>query len=204
MGLQIENETNVSFDFDIEEIAKQAIGITIELENCPYEVAAGLLLTHDESVQELNSQYRGKDKTTDVLSFPMNDRARLKKLFTWQDTSEDSEDENDSEHEEAIGHSEDAEELDLPEDCHLFDSSFDPESGELILGDIVISVDTLINQAREYGHSIKREYAFLIVHSVLHLLGYDHLEEDERLLMEEKQDKILNTMGIIRNDNQSS
>lgn len=75
---------------------------------------------------------------------------------------------------------------------------FDPESGELMLGDIVISKDRLILQAEEYGHSVKREYAFLIAHSMLHLLGYDHMEEDERLIMEQRQREIMEKAGIPR------
>ena len=78
------------------------------------------------------------------------------------------------------------------------DSNFDPETGELILGDIVISKEKVIAQAEEYGHSVKREFAFLIAHSMLHLLGYDHMEEEERLVMEEKQRSILENLGIER------
>lgn len=77
---------------------------------------------------------------------------------------------------------------------------FDPESGELCLGDIVISVDKVLEQAKEYGHSPKREYAFLIAHSMLHLLGYDHMEPDEAAVMEHKQEEILNRLGITRNE----
>ena len=61
--------------------------------------------------------------------------------------------------------------------------AFDPESGEFLLGDIVISKEKVIAQAEEYGHSVKREYAFLIAHSVLHLSGYDHMEEEEKRQM---------------------
>ena len=71
------------------------------------------------------------------------------------------------------------------------DSAFDPESGELVLGDIVISKERVIAQSEEYGHSIRREYAFLIAHSMLHLMGYDHMEEEERAVMEQKQRDIL-------------
>ena len=78
------------------------------------------------------------------------------------------------------------------------DSCFDPDSGELILGNIVISKEKVLSQAEEYGHSVKREYAFLIAHSMLHLLGYDHMEEDERAVMEQKQREILDEMGITR------
>lgn len=74
----------------------------------------------------------------------------------------------------------------------------DPETGAVLLGDIVISVDHLKAQAKEYGHSEKREYAFLIVHSMLHLLGYDHMEEAERLQMEERQKELLNELEIYR------
>lgn len=77
---------------------------------------------------------------------------------------------------------------------------FDPESGELILGDIMISVDKLKEQALNYNHSEKREFAFLVAHSMLHLCGYDHIEKEEAAVMEEKQEEILKTLGITRED----
>lgn len=76
--------------------------------------------------------------------------------------------------------------------------NFDPDTGELLLGDIVISVDKVIEQAEKYNHDVKREYAFLIAHSMLHLFGYDHMDEIERETMELKQDEILNRLGITR------
>ena len=76
--------------------------------------------------------------------------------------------------------------------------NFDPDSGELILGDIVISVDKVMEQAEKYNHEVKREYAFLIAHSMLHLFGYDHMDEVERENMEIRQDEILNRLGITR------
>ncbi len=75
---------------------------------------------------------------------------------------------------------------------------FDPESGELVLGDIMISVDKVYGQAEEYGHSLRREFAFLVAHSMLHLCGYDHMEEDARLRMERRQEEILTGLGITR------
>ncbi len=75
---------------------------------------------------------------------------------------------------------------------------FNPETGELMLGDIVISKDKVLEQADAYGHSPKREYAFLIAHSMLHLFGYDHMEEDERIEMEQKQREILEKINILR------
>ncbi|MCD7738829.1 MAG: rRNA maturation RNase YbeY [Lachnospiraceae bacterium] len=75
---------------------------------------------------------------------------------------------------------------------------FDMDSGLLLLGDIVINVDRVFSQAEEYGHSLKREYAFLIAHSMLHLCGYDHMEPTDAALMEEKQNGVLNALGITR------
>jgi unsaturated chondroitin disaccharide hydrolase len=75
---------------------------------------------------------------------------------------------------------------------------FDPETGELILGDIIISVDKVEEQALAYGHSKKREFAFLIAHSMLHLCGYDHMEPGEASIMEVKQEAALTKLGITR------
>lgn len=75
---------------------------------------------------------------------------------------------------------------------------FDPDTGELVLGDIMISVDKVFEQAKEYGHSVKREFAFLVAHSMLHLCGYDHMEEEERVRMERRQEEILARLGITR------
>lgn len=75
---------------------------------------------------------------------------------------------------------------------------FDSDTGELNLGDIVVSMDKVYEQAQEFGHSPERELAFLIAHSMLHLSGYDHEEEAERLVMEAKQEEILTKLGITR------
>lgn len=79
-----------------------------------------------------------------------------------------------------------------------YDEYFHPETGELLLGDIMISMEKVFEQASEYGHSIERELAFLTVHSVLHLCGYDHMEDDERAVMEQKQREIMDELGISR------
>lgn len=75
---------------------------------------------------------------------------------------------------------------------------FDPDSGELLLGDIIISADKVREQAESYGHSEKREFAFLTAHSMLHLCGYDHIEESDARVMEEKQEAVLGKLGITR------
>ncbi len=75
---------------------------------------------------------------------------------------------------------------------------FHPETGELMLGDIMISIDRVEEQAKEFGHSVERELGFLTAHSMLHLCGYDHMEEDERMVMEQKQREIMDQLGIYR------
>ncbi len=122
-------------------------------------------MTDAESVRSLNHQFRGIDRETDVLSFPMQEYPSP------GDFSGISEKDSDS---------------------------FDPDTGELLLGDIVINAERVISQAAEYGHSCRREFAFLIAHSVLHLTGFDHMEEQEREQMETRQRRIMEALRIPR------
>lgn len=89
-----------------------------------------------------------------------------------------------------------------PGEFELVDESeadyFDPESGELILGDIMVSFDKVLEQAKEYGHSVEREYAFLIAHSMFHLFGYDHETKEEAVEMESMQEEVLQILNITR------
>lgn len=93
-------------------------------------------------------------------------------------------------------------EYEVPGEFHFLeedsDDAFHPETGELMLGDIVISKEKVLQQAELYGHTAKREFAFLIAHSMLHLFGYDHMEEDERKVMEQKQREIMEKVQISR------
>ena len=73
-----------------------------------------------------------------------------------------------------------------------------PDSGELLLGDIVLNQDRIASQAAEYGHPERRELAFLVAHSMLHLFGYDHMEDEERVEMERRQKEILEGRGYFR------
>lgn len=169
MSINIENEytgNEKSFlsEKDIRTIAENVIIGALKHEGCPYEASVELLITGDESIREMNGQFRGLDKSTDVLSFPMID-------------------------------------FDSPADFDSFDDRedlFDPDTGELILGDIVISADHCMAQAAEYGHGIVREFAFLIAHSMLHLMGYDHMEPDESAEMERRQEEILSGLDYVR------
>ena len=88
---------------------------------------------------------------------------------------------------------------DVPTDVLSFPAPKEFQCGEIIvLGDVVISTQAVINQAEEYGHSEKRELAYLFVHGLFHLLGYDHLQEKERSLMRKKEEEILQIIDLSR------
>ena len=165
MTFYVENETDESFAFDVEETVKLVAEKVLDTENCPYETQINVLLTDNMQIRFFNKEYRDIDRDRDVLSFPNLE-------FETAGVFEIEEDE----------------EADF----------FDPESGELILGDIIISVDKVKEQAESYGHSVRREFAFLVAHSMLHLCGYDHMETDEARVMEKKQEDVLASLGITR------
>ncbi|MEZ3487288.1 MAG: rRNA maturation RNase YbeY [Lachnospiraceae bacterium] len=164
MTLYFEEEGEYTLPLKCREQAEGVIEAALDILGCPYEAEVSLLLTMNEQIQEMNTEFRGIERPTDVLSFPMAEYPGPGEFGF----------------------------LEEREDC------FNPETGELSLGDIVISKEMVTAQAREYGHSILREYAFLIVHSILHLTGFDHMEEEERKRMEAKQEEIMNCLNILR------
>ncbi|WP_300383008.1 rRNA maturation RNase YbeY [Clostridium sp.] len=78
-----------------------------------------------------------------------------------------------------------------------FDETF-KDGEELVLGDMVLSLERALEQSKEYGHSYEREVCYLVVHSILHLLGYDHIEEGEKKIMRKREEEILNKLDITR------
>lgn len=164
MTLIYEDEYGKDWPFSPEELASQVIEKCLDYEKCPYEAQVSLLLINAEEMHRMNREYRGIDRPTDVLSFPM---------LNYETPGDFSKVEEDPD-------------------------SFEPDSGELLLGDIVINGDQVYTQAEEYGHSVKREFAFLIAHSMLHLMGYDHMSPEEAQLMEGRQREILGQLGINR------
>lgn len=131
-----------------------------------------LTLTDDDGIRELNKEYRGLDKPTDVLSFPMRGGEGDEPAIHYDDDFETIEDEN-------------------PEVA-------DEDPFAELLGDIVISVPRMHAQAEEYGHSAERELGFLFVHGFLHLLGYDHENEEQEREMFAKQEEVLSKAGLTR------
>lgn len=125
-----------------------------------------------EAIHELNRDTRQVDKETDVLSFPLLSYMESPRM-----------------------ESSAAEDL---SEAFLQEENLDPDLHELMLGDIVLCLDVAIRQAEEYGHSLEREMAFLTAHSMLHLLGYDHMSQEEEAVMFPKQTVILDGMGLSR------
>ncbi len=126
----------------------------------PCEIS--LTLTTPEAIQEINRDFRGIDRVTDVLSFPQFE-------YDGKDAA-----------------------------SFLSSAEVDPDTNEVLLGDIVICLERARQQAEEYGHSLERELGFLAAHSMLHLMGYDHMVESEEKIMFAKQEEILASVGLTR------
>ena len=115
----------------------------------------------DEKIKQLNSEYRGIDRVTDVLSFPLMDFYRGK--------------------------------------CDNVQAEINLDTGCLPLGDMVLNLDKAREQAKEFGHPVARECAYLTVHSVLHLLGFDHVDEgEEKEIMRREEEAVLKGLGLER------
>lgn len=80
---------------------------------------------------------------------------------------------------------------------NVFDETY-LDGDELVLGDMVLSLERALEQSEEYNHSYEREVSYLVVHSILHLLGYDHMEIDEKRIMRKREEEILNKFNIVR------
>ena len=143
---------------EYEEIVKKVLTQCFQeekLENTKLSIT--VTLTTPENIREINKKYRGIDKATDVLSFPMFEKEELEEKI----------EKNDFEHED-------------------------------ILGDIVISIQKVEEQAKEYGHSFEREFSYMIVHGFYHLMGYDHIQEEDKKKMRPKEEKILKDLKMNR------
>ena len=150
--------SNIDITYDIsdvqefmdEEKINEFVDIILEhekLENTENTYVSFLITTNDV-IQNINSEYRGKDTPTDVISFAYNET-------------------------ENIG-------------------PFD------ILGDNIISAEKVTEQAKEYGHSTEREFYYVLCHGMLHLLGYDHIDDEDKKVMREKEEELLKEIGYER------
>lgn len=151
MILQIDNrQEKYNIDKELIDLLEKAVFACLSFEEWDTDYEVSLSLVNNSEIRELNNMYRGKDNSTDVLSFP------------------------------------------LVEENESFNI------GEKLLGDIVISVEKAAEQAEEYNHSFEREIGFLTVHSMFHLMGYDHQDENQTNDMRKKEEAVLTSLNLIR------
>lgn len=133
-------------------LVRRCCNATLVAENFNGSAEVNVTFVDDVQIKELNVQYRNKDSSTDVLSFPMGESGKF---------------------------------------------DLDPDTGAYVLGDIVISLEHAVAQAEKYGHSMQREVGFLTVHSMLHIMGYDHEKGGvEAMHMREREDQIMAALGL--------
>jgi len=143
-------EENNEYKELIEKVSKKCFE-TEKIDN--KKLYLSVILTNPENIRKNNKKFRGIDKETDVLSFPMFEK----------------------------------------DEIPLIKGEY-PEA----LGDIIISIDRVKEQAEEYGHSFERELSYMVVHGFYHLMGYDHMNEDDKKEMREKEEYVLNLLDIKR------
>lgn len=160
--MQIDYETERELGIDYETLAVKVADKVLEMEGCPYDAQVNLVLTDNEEIERVNTEFRDIARPTDVLSFPM---IPFETPAGYDIVEED-------------------------------ESYFDLDTDELLLGDIMISVDKVFAQAEEYGHSVTREFCFLVAHSMLHLLGYDHMTPGKRQSWRQNRRKPWRSLGL--------
>ena len=149
---------DISENQEYEKIISRVLEECFRVENLPQEkLLVSITLTTPENIKELNKKYRGIDRATDVLSFPMFEKSEIEKMVK--------------------------------------NGIWDYDD---ILGDMVISIEQVKIQAEEYGHSFERELSYMVVHSFYHLMGYDHIEEEDKIIMRPKEEFVLSRLGINR------
>lgn len=151
MEIYIDNrQDKVEINEEISEIIQKVVNEVLSFENKSLDCEVSVSFVDNQEIKELNREYRGVDKDTDVLSFPMEDE-----FFT---------------------------------------------EGPILLGDIIISMEKALEQSEDFGHSIYREIAYLTAHSMFHLLGYDHMEDEEKSIMREKEKQIMKRLKIFKDN----
>ena len=132
---------------ELEKLLELVINEALMVEGISKDYEVSISFVENSEIRELNREYRGIDKETDVLSFPMD------------------------------------EDLPIPTP---------------ILGDIIISIEKAYEQSLDYGHSLDREIAYLTAHSMFHLMGYDHMNEEEKKIMRNKEKQVMKNLGIFK------
>lgn len=142
-----DRQDNITITEDMKNLIEKSIKAVLKVEELDDDVEVSVSFVGDYEIRDLNRDYRGVDKSTDVLSFPMDDE-------------------------------------------FIIDNR--------ILGDVIINTRRVMEQAEELGHSHERELSYLTVHSVLHLLGYDHIEDEDKKEMREREKLAMKELEIYR------
>lgn len=142
-----DRQDDIKISEEIKVLIEKSVSAVLKVEELDENVEVSVSFVGDEEIRELNRDYRGVDKSTDVLSFPIDDEFIL---------------------------------------------------DNRILGDVIINTRRVMEQAEELGHSNEREFSYLTVHSILHLLGYDHMEDEDKRQMREREKLAMKELSIYR------
>ena len=142
-----DRQDDIKITEEIKNLIEKSIAAVLKIEKLDENVEVSVSFVGDDEIRNLNREYRGVDKSTDVLSFPMDDE-------------------------------------------FIIDNR--------ILGDVIINTRRVMEQAEELGHSNERELSYLTVHSILHLLGYDHMEDEDKKEMREREKLAMKELSIYR------
>lgn len=142
-----DRQDDIKITEEIKNLIEKSIAAVLKIEKLDENVEVSVSFVGDDEIRDLNREYRGVDKSTDVLSFPMDDE-------------------------------------------FIIDNR--------ILGDVIINTRRVMEQAEELGHSNERELSYLTVHSILHLLGYDHMEDEDKKEMREREKFAMKELSIYR------
>lgn len=142
-----DRQDDIEITEEIKNLIEKSISAVLKVENLDENVEVSVSFVGDDEIRDLNREYRGVDKSTDVLSFPMDDEFIIVSR---------------------------------------------------ILGDVIINTRRVMEQAEELGHSNERELSYLTVHSILHLLGYDHMEDEDKKEMREREKLAMKELSIYR------
>lgn len=166
--IDIDSIKKYKFDFDLDILTKKIAREVFKNEKLVYDFSFNVKIVDNNEIKKINNIERGINKVTDVLSFPNISFIKPSNFKKFINNKE----------------------IDV--------SIIDLDTKTIFLGDVIICYNMVIKAAKKYGHSIKREYSFLLTHSLLHLLGYDHMNEKDGKNMFSKQEKILSNLKINR------
>jgi len=166
MILEIE-DTRGLLDGQARALMQRCADAAAAAEGVEEKTAVFVSIVGDEEIREINRSQRGKDMSTDVLSFPTVNYPAGQTAGSC---------------------------------ARLLRREYDPEMGACLLGDIVISMDHVRAQAAEYGHSEQREGGYLLTHGLFHLMGYDHMTEEDKPVMRAMEEKSLASIGLTREE----